>query len=621
MAGVVHGADPDIGARFLLQGHLGIKPLAEQLAGEVDASRPRRHPAQSAVEPGGVVLVLPGAHHHFSQIVHAGPDKIADEPGILLGHFPEAVGIVAEGLAAQNQAAGVLFQIVQIAVDAVVVAGDVHVGEGVPGFHVAAVKGGAPLHELVSQQARQIVEKLAAHRLVLFGFVPGGPGLLGGFQLLFGLFVAVYPHAQAAEEVKEDVHPAGHGTAVVQAVEVIGHLFGEGDALGLGRFAHLVAGGIEDHRGVVVVLFHHVLQILLPPVHEVVHIVVLGLVDVPVVDVLVHHQHAGAVADVQQSLGTGVVGRAEGVVARLAQQIHLALHGVGVADRPQQAVVVVDAGALQNHPAAVDKKALVPPFQGADAEGLAHLVGAEPHPADTQPGGFRAPKGGVGQVQFQGSGARAVQPVGGQHPAALQDLHFQLAGTAGVHLHPHPGGMDAQSPHPHPVAGDMGGLVPHPEGDGAVDARAGIPAAVGLVGVAGDDPDLVFLVEGKPVGELGVEVGVAVGALAELFPVQPHLGVVVDTLKLQNQPFVLQFAAGQKGFLVEIVKPFVPAGIGAAGSGFAFGLGQHGVVGDGHRQAGPLLLQMTAGPAAVERNGFHGVFPRFPLTKHGPRPG
>ena len=90
-------------------------------------------------------------------------------------------------------------------------------------------------------------------------------------------------------------------------MQEVGHLFGQGDAALLGSLADLVAGGVEHHAGVVVVFFHHVGQILTPPVVEIIHVVMLGFVDVPMVNVLVHDKHALAVTLCQQRLGAGVV--------------------------------------------------------------------------------------------------------------------------------------------------------------------------------------------------------------------------------------------------------------------------------------------------------------------------
>ena len=59
VSGMVDRADGDIGAVVGLQRHAGIKGFAQRFAGQVDASRTRRHPARTAIERFGVVGVLP----------------------------------------------------------------------------------------------------------------------------------------------------------------------------------------------------------------------------------------------------------------------------------------------------------------------------------------------------------------------------------------------------------------------------------------------------------------------------------------------------------------------------------------------------------------------------------
>ena len=90
-------------------------------------------------------------------------------------------------------------------------------------------------------------------------------------------------------------------------MQEVGHLLRQGDAALLGRLADLVAGGVEHHAGVIVVFFHHVGQIPMPPVVEIIHVVMLCFVDVPMVDVLVHDKHTLPVTLGQQRLGAGVV--------------------------------------------------------------------------------------------------------------------------------------------------------------------------------------------------------------------------------------------------------------------------------------------------------------------------
>ena len=70
----------------------------------------------------------------------------------------------------------------------------------------------------------------------------------------------------------------------------------------LRRFGNLVAGGVHDNGGVVEVLFHHIFYILLPPFEHIARVIVLGLVYVPDVHVLVHHQHTLPVAGVKKGL-------------------------------------------------------------------------------------------------------------------------------------------------------------------------------------------------------------------------------------------------------------------------------------------------------------------------------
>ena len=138
----------------------------------------------------------------------------------------------------------------------------------------------------------------------------------------------------------------------------------------------------------------------------------------------------------------------------------------------------------------------------------------------------------------------------------------------------------------------------------AVDARAGIPSAVGLVGVAGNDPQLVLpCVQIRRT--INIKVGVAVGAERCLLTVEPDLGIMVDALKLQNVGVrQLIFRHGQ-GAPVFVVISLVPAGVGAARAQGGAGLGQHGIMGQGHRFAGCGIAQMAARPAGEKGCCFH----------------
>ena len=78
----------------------------------------------------------------------------------------------------------------------------------------------------------------------------------------------------------------------------------------------------------------------------------------PGVKGFVDHQHAQAVAGIQQGRGGRVVRGADGVVPGGFEQLDLALLGAVVAGRAQRAVVVVDAAALQLQRHAVQAQAV-----------------------------------------------------------------------------------------------------------------------------------------------------------------------------------------------------------------------------------------------------------------------
>ena len=100
--------------------------------------------------------------------------------------------------------------------------------------------------------------------------------------------------------------------------------------------------------------------------------------DVPHIDVFVHHIHAEAVAGVQQRLAAGVVRRTDGVVAVLFEKFDLARGGEGMLDRAEDAVVVMDAGAAQDDALAVDAEAVLGvALDLTDAEALFAHVAAE----------------------------------------------------------------------------------------------------------------------------------------------------------------------------------------------------------------------------------------------------
>ena len=153
-----------------------------------------------------------------------------------------------------------------------------------------------------------------------------------------------------------------------------------------------------------------------------------------------------------------------------------------------------------------------------------------------------------------------------------------------------------------------------PQSDRPVDARSRIPPGVRLVCVTGDDLQRVFFFESQFFCQVHIKIGIPVGPKGQLFPVKPHLGVMVHSFELQYRDPALQRLIRDEHLGVQVVVPLIPAGVDASGGQFAAGFGNHGIVGKGHWDARTLLLQMLYIPSVIKTSSPHN--PVQPLSHH-----
>ena len=149
-------------------------------------------------------------------------------------------------------------------------------------------------------------------------------------------------------------------------------------------------------------------------------------------------------------------------------------------------------------------------------------------------------------------------------------------------------------------------LFPRPEPHRAIDPRAGIPAGIGLVAVAGDDQKLVLSLQ-QQACQVHIEVGVAVGAGGDLLPVEPDLRVMIHALEFQQQRLVPQLRRQGEDLAVFVVAALEPADVALPQAGGDSCFRAHGVMRDLHRDRIPA--QWAACPAAVEIQSLHGQHP------------
>ncbi len=138
---------------------------------------------------------------------------------------------------------------------------------------------------------------------------------------------------------------------------------------------HLIARGPDQDAGMVAVAKDEAFHVLLPVPGEELAVVARLLAVSPGVECLVEHIEPQAVARLQQLPGAGIVGQAHRIEARLLQQAQLPVFAVPQGHRPKQAVVMMDAAALQLHRPAVDLQAMDRVRRdGADAENGLRLI-------------------------------------------------------------------------------------------------------------------------------------------------------------------------------------------------------------------------------------------------------
>ncbi len=387
------------------------------------------------------------------------------------------------------------------------------------------------------------------------------------------------------------VDGGGDGTRAVQGLDVLGELFGDLHAPGLGAFGDLVADAPHDDAGMIAVAQHHRAEVALPPVGEV-RVIVLrvgGLLALPLIEGLVHHQHAQAVARVEKRGRGRVVAGADGVEAVRLHQLDAALLGAIDRGGAEQAVVVVQAAALQLDALAVDAQAaLRVHFHSADAErgghGVRRLAASEQFDLGAvEPGSARGPQLRRGHVEdlLHAGGA-----AGGERLADVSrtDVRARRVEQANAdddvlgrrravldldrHLHRRAVLRDLWSGHAHAPqrhAHAPGGVQPHV----AIDARARVPTAVAPL-VADADGQDVLAVAAQVRRQVVGEGGVSVRMIAQQSAVDPDVAVHVDAVEDD-----LHLAPGRNGGRREALA--IPARASHEPAGVAAPLAQFGI--------------------------------------------
>ena len=165
------------------------------------------------------------------------------------------------------------------------------------------------------------------------------------------------------------VEATGNGTGTIYLLQECHHFLGLFHALILGRLGDLVADGIHDNAGMVIVPADHgcqIRQVILAPMGCIVELV---LMMEPHVPAFVHHVNAIVVTGIQHSAGAGIVGRTNGIEACVLHNADSAPLGFVIGSSANNAVIMVDTAAPEEGALSVDIETLVVPADSANTEG------------------------------------------------------------------------------------------------------------------------------------------------------------------------------------------------------------------------------------------------------------
>ena len=334
-------------------------------------------------------------------------------------------------------------------------------------------------------------------------------------------------------------------------------------ALRLDLVGNFIARAPHHHRGMIPVAEDHARDVPLPPFVEmdVVGVALLDLGHAPFVEGLVHDQESQLVAEVEELRGGRIVAGADGVAAHRAERFQAALPDPLGHGRAHATAVVMQADAVELHVLAVDQAALVgvethlPDPQrrvvlvqdavlilerGSQAVQVGRIDGPEIGIGNHEPGLEIPLTAGRDLTRFSKLGAVDDLPILVEEFRVHRVLAVVLAFILDLGHDCDGGGVlgdlrcgddDAPAIDMH-LARDQQPRMP-------VDARARVPAGVGLEGVVDADGQHVRAVELEVLGQIVGEADVAAGPLAERVAVDPDLAVLVDAVELDGDLLAL----------------------------------------------------------------------------------
>ena len=169
--------------------------------------------------------------------------------------------------------------------------------------------------------------------------------------------------------------------------------FCKGNSLFLSGFRYFISSGIHNHRRVVIVLIHHILQVFSVVIQDLICVVIFGFVDVPAVNILVHYQHSHLITGTKKRLGTWVVGRTDRIVSSVQKNAYFTAFRKFIGTCAKKSVVVMDASAFKKNTFSIDLESILRgTAYHTDTESFLLYIFAKGYAAGIQIWFFRTPE-------------------------------------------------------------------------------------------------------------------------------------------------------------------------------------------------------------------------------------
>ncbi len=356
---------------------------------------------------------------------------------------------------------------------------------------------------------------------------------------------------------EHQIHAVDYIAGIIQTAQQIGEFFAPLHIKAVPCLRNFIADGIQDHAGVVIILVHHMGDVIFPPVRHGHAVIQFHLGAGPYIGKLIHHIHTQPVAGLQKPSAHRIVGAADGIKAGFLQVSHPHFLCMGKFCGANHAVVMMQTTAPQLYFPAVDPQPMLRiQLQSADAKGsflpvTYHSIHHQLCPIGIQVRILCAPRMRLRHIQILPVDTFLIFHHSKRHGCLCRQLLLRIiklhlprcllhALTPVLHLRLCPdhclillqirdGQMDTCTGEVHPVRlHDM--HIP-------VDTAAGIPTTTGA-GIFHHYLYLVGTAYFQIFGNVRIEISIAIGVLSHKGMVYIQKGILIDALKLQREDLI-----------------------------------------------------------------------------------